>query len=159
MESAVLGMLLRFHPLSLLTKNRKTQCAVRYCRSIEGETHVLWADAHHSSSLKASFGNIAKVLGLKQPKDKLSDPSTAVIEWLQRNNRWLLVFDNVDDLTTIQSYLPSEGRHDNEMSGSNVVSRSVLLRTRDSAMVGSEVIPFGVEVNYSVRMMQFGHLY
>ncbi|ERF72031.1 hypothetical protein EPUS_08425 [Endocarpon pusillum Z07020] len=115
----------------------KTQCAVNYCHSVKGDVHVLWVLAHRVSALKASFNKIADTLGLL----KSIDPVKSVHEWLQGCRNSLVVFDNVDNINIVQPYLPREESHPFGKS------QAVLLTTRDSAIVESETVPFGTEVN------------
>ena len=75
---------------------------------------VLWAKADSQEILISSFTSIAQLLNLpvKDPedsKDKRPDAVTAVKGWLAANTGWLLIFDNANDLTMAQAFLPIHG--------------------------------------------------
>jgi NB-ARC domain len=109
----------------------KTQLALRYAHDRFRKTYsaVFWIDASDHEKLTSSFLRIARILGLAVPVQFASDGArkaiakrwesdyiVAVKEWLiKRRGYWLLIFDNVDDLTVInilQRYFPmSEQGH------------------------------------------------
>lgn len=108
----------------------KTQIAVEYAyssRELGRYTHTLWVNARNAEAIIASFVMIAELLpnfAAKHEEDQ-QKLAQAVKRWLEQcEQRWLLIFDNADDLTLIQEYLPQIGQG------------SVLLTTRASA-VGS----------------------
>jgi hypothetical protein len=121
---------------SSITSAEKMQCTVSYCYSVRDESYVLWVGVHHTSALKTSFSKIAETLDLLVWKDATS----SVHQWLQQHDGQLLVFDNVGDINLIRPYLPSENTH---AAGR---FRNLILTKRDSAIVGSESVPFGIEV-------------
>ncbi len=116
----------------------KTQVAVEYAyRAQERDPwmHILWINAASEETILAGFVSLAELLPAFPAKDE-KDQSKLVAAlklWLEQcQQRWLLIFDNVDDVSTIQQYLPQRG-HGN-----------LLLTTRAHA-VGSLAIPLEVE--------------
>jgi tetratricopeptide (TPR) repeat protein len=108
----------------------KTQVAVEYAyrsRDRGHYMHTLWINAASEETIIASFVSIANLfpsLAVQEEKDqhKLVE---AVKHWLEkRNEHWLLIFDNVDEVTLVRDYLPQAG------------NGSILLTTRAHA-VGS----------------------
>ena len=89
----------------------KTQTAVeyayRYFQQPSGYDWVLWVNAS-SLTLVGSFGAIATDLALPNYREnKLDEKIAAVQRWLSTNDRWLLIFDNVDDPDAVQNFLPN----------------------------------------------------
>jgi tetratricopeptide (TPR) repeat protein/transcriptional regulator with XRE-family HTH domain len=111
----------------------KTQIAIEYAyRSREQGhyTHTFWINAANEETILTSFVTIAGqlkqnhslVLSLEADQRKVVE---AVKLWLERcNERWLLIFDNADDVALVRGYLPQSG------------NGSILLTTRAHA-VGS----------------------
>lgn len=89
---------------------------------------MFWIEARSLESLTHSYHYIAKQLQLD-----CIDPVTSVTRWLRKASRSLVVFDNVDSLQTIEDFIPSD-------------TVDVLITTRDSALVGSEMFPYGISV-------------
>src|SRR5215471_11703816 len=87
----------------------KTQTALEYAaRWRDAYSAVLWADATSTESLTADFAAFAEALALPIGADE--EPRAmvaAVMRWLGQNPGWLLILDNVDDLATIEAFLPS----------------------------------------------------
>lgn len=102
----------------------KTQIAVEYAyRFRRNYRVVLWARAESQEALTSSFVSIAHLLNLPQKEEQ--DQSIiveALITWLQRHAGWLLIFDNVDDLAIVRTFLPP------------VFDGHLLLTTRAQAM-------------------------
>lgn len=88
----------------------KTQTAVEYAyRYFEDEPTyewVLWVNAS-DLTLAASFGSIATDLALpNHATNKLDENIAAVCRWLETHDRWLLIFDNVDDPKSLKPFRP-----------------------------------------------------
>ncbi len=87
----------------------KTQTAVEYSyRFYEEYQAVLWARADTHETLVADFVAIAALLDL--PERDEHDPQRvveAVKGWLRAHHGWLLILDNIEDLTLIQEFVPS----------------------------------------------------
>ena len=105
----------------------KTQIAVEYAyrsRDAHRYTHTLWINAANEETIVASFIEIAPLIHSLPEKDEADHSKliTAIIHWLEEcEQRWLLIFDNADDLSILHSYLPNNG------------NGSILLTTRSDA--------------------------
>ena len=116
----------------------KTQIAIEYAyRSREqgSYTHILWLNAASEEAIITSFLELAQLLpdfAAKEEKDQRKLVA-AIKHWLaQCQQPWLLIFDNADDLSLLQQYLPQGG------------NGRVLLTTRANA-VGALAEPLEVE--------------
>ena len=109
----------------------KTQIAVEYAyRSREQGryTHTFWVNAASEETLITSFVTIVGLLKQNRSLALYNEMDQrklveAVKRWLERcNERWLLIFDNADDVVLVHNYLPQQG------------NGSVLLTTRAHAV-------------------------
>lgn len=87
----------------------KTQAALEYAARRRGDypKGVFWVNAETEGSLYAGFVAIASALGLASASS--SDHELAVraaIAWLDANDGWLLVLDNVEDRRLVKRFLP-----------------------------------------------------
>ncbi len=99
----------RVQAISGLPGVGKTQVATEYAyRNTQGYQAVLWANAESHELLISSFVRLAEVLNLPA-QDDANQPIVikAVQQWLQKNSRWLLILDNIEDLNLIQDFIPS----------------------------------------------------
>ncbi|MFL5666931.1 MAG: tetratricopeptide repeat protein [Ktedonobacteraceae bacterium] len=116
----------------------KTQIAVEYAYRAREQgryTHTLWITAASLEAILTSFATLADLLPDVRSKGEVDQRKlvAAVIGWLeQREQPWLLIFDNADDLSLVHPYLPVRG------------NGSILLTSRASA-VGSLAWPIEVE--------------
>lgn len=90
----------------------KTQIAAEYAHQYRHEYKaVLWAFADSAQSLSTSFIQIAKLLNL--PVQDLPDQGVivgAVKRWLEQNEGWLLILDNLDPPGIALGFLPQQPR-------------------------------------------------
>ena len=104
----------------------KTQIALEYAyRYRDDYRAVLWSRAGTPEELATDFVAIAQLLNL--PENNAQDQSlviNAVKRWLETNNGWLLILDNVDTLAMVRDYFPVG------------TSGHVLLTTRAQSMSG-----------------------
>ena len=86
----------------------KTQTAIEYAfRYRDDYSAVLWLVADTTQSLNAGLTRIALLLELPEKDDPQQDKiNSAVLRWLSRQQRWLLVIDNVDNPELLREYLP-----------------------------------------------------
>ena len=88
----------------------KTQTAVEYAyRYFEDDPvydWVLWVNASNLT-LASSFGALATDLALPNHREnKLDENIAAVRRWLETTDRWLLIFDNVDNPQAVKPFRP-----------------------------------------------------
>ena len=94
----------------------KTQTAVEYAyRYLSDYTEaIIWIRAETNESLTEDFLALAEKLSIPLPRREEQDQQprdlTAVIDavkrWLETHDRWLLVFDNVEEMKLIQRFRP-----------------------------------------------------
>ncbi|HET9920917.1 MAG TPA: helix-turn-helix domain-containing protein [Ktedonobacteraceae bacterium] len=86
----------------------KTQLALEYAyRYHEEYAAVFWFKADTRESLLADFQALARLLNLpEQHAEEPMKPVLAVLTWLKAHPRWLLIFDNADDLAMTRPFLP-----------------------------------------------------
>jgi tetratricopeptide (TPR) repeat protein/nucleoside phosphorylase len=126
------------HALTGLGGIGKTQIAVEYAyrsRDLDRYTHTFWVNAASEEAIIASFVAIADLLpslAMRHETDQRT-LAEAVKHWLEQcNERWLLIFDNADEVALVREYLPKLG------------NGSIVLTTRAHA-VGSLAISVEVD--------------
>jgi hypothetical protein len=63
------------------------------------------------SGLAADYATIAELLNLPESNQPNQDLKVAAVKrWLQSNSGWLLIFDNADDTSLVQPYLPANSK-------------------------------------------------
>ncbi len=100
----------------------KTQLAIEYAYQYKSAyTAIVWTRADSLQSLITDFVAHARVLDLPEKGEEDQQRAiNAVKHWLQTHSRWLLILDNVDDLSLIYDYLSTGDGH-------------ILITTRSSA--------------------------
>jgi tetratricopeptide (TPR) repeat protein/tRNA A-37 threonylcarbamoyl transferase component Bud32 len=84
----------------------KTQLALEYAyRFADHYRLVAWIRAEAAETLAADYCTIAGQLGLSETRGE-GEKIEAVRSWLERSDRWLVVFDNAPNPEVIRSYLP-----------------------------------------------------
>jgi len=66
---------------------------------------VAWLRSEVPQTLSADYGALCGPLGLPETPDERQNVAT-VRAWLERNERWLLIFDNVPNPAALKNYLP-----------------------------------------------------
>jgi transcriptional regulator with XRE-family HTH domain len=103
------GALSQMCALSGLGGIGKTQLALEYVYQYAQEYHVVfWIAAETYESLVLSFVAVARQLQL--PEAKENDPLQVVkaaLHWFSTHRDWLLVFDNVENVSLLKSFLPT----------------------------------------------------
>jgi hypothetical protein len=91
----------------------KTQLAARYARERRDAYDVIWwLRAEQSAMLRADVAALAVALGAVDVGVEERDAVAAAGEWLERNGRWLLVFDNAPSPAAIAGLIAEgEGGH------------------------------------------------
>lgn len=106
----------------------KTQIAVEYAyrARMQGRySAIIWISAASEETLLTSFVELARLLpaSVRQEETNPHAITAAIVRWLeQRVPPWLLIFDNADDLSVVQPYLPRQG------------NGNILLTTRANAV-------------------------
>jgi len=86
----------------------KTQIAVEYAyRYRYLYKTALWITASTADALRAEFVLLATLLDLPEQHEQEQDIVVrSVVRWLATHTEWLLILDNVDDLSIVVSLLP-----------------------------------------------------
>ena len=88
----------------------KTQTALEYVYSNEESyNRIYWISAMDQASLLSGYQKIADEAGIVTQSSNLIAVSNAVLQWLRREESWLLVIDNLDDITIVDGFLPENG--------------------------------------------------
>ena len=88
----------------------KTQTALEYVYSNETSyKRIYWISAKDQASLLSGYQRIAEEAGIITRSSKLLDISKTVLRWLRDAKSWLLVIDNLDDITIVDDLLPENG--------------------------------------------------
>ncbi|MBV9258749.1 MAG: helix-turn-helix domain-containing protein, partial [Ktedonobacteraceae bacterium] len=87
----------------------KTQVALEYAyRHALEYAAVFWIGAENSETILSSFVAIAEVLKLPEREAPDQQQTVAAVQyWLQTHSRWLLIWDNLEELELLQRFLPS----------------------------------------------------
>lgn len=90
----------------------KTQLAVEYAYRYRHEYEaVFWVQAETRAALISSFVALADLLALPEKAEEDQQKLVAaVLRWLNRHKGWLLIFDNVEDLSLLKPFLPATGQ-------------------------------------------------
>jgi tetratricopeptide (TPR) repeat protein len=86
----------------------KTQTAIEYTYRYQNEYQaILLARADLHETLVSDFVTFAGLLGLpEKDAQEQSFAVNAVKRWLEQHERWLLIFDNADNIAIIRNFLP-----------------------------------------------------
>jgi tetratricopeptide (TPR) repeat protein len=98
----------RIQALSGMAGVGKTQVAVEYAyRHANNYQAVLWMSADSAESLMSSFVVLAETLDLSE-KQEANQPRIikAVKQWLEHNIHWLLLIDNLEEVSLLQDVIP-----------------------------------------------------
>ncbi|KAF3937483.1 hypothetical protein ABW19_dt0200645 [Dactylella cylindrospora] len=90
----------------------KSQLALEYVyQSFDEYDIILWLYADTVSKLDNQFGKIARDLGFSDEDGKLDQDRAALKHWLAHvDKKWLIVFDNADELDIIRDFWPTSPR-------------------------------------------------
>ena len=102
----------------------KTELAVEYAYSRKGKFEaIFWLAADDAKILASDFAHIAQRLGLEDDSSDFAASRDIALGWLSQPLRktsepdtpenvvkWLLIFDNVDNLDVLSEYWPKFGR-------------------------------------------------
>jgi tetratricopeptide (TPR) repeat protein len=95
--------------LSGLAGIGKTQTALEYAYRFRTEYQaVLWLAAETRQILTTKCLHLAPLLHLSVQNEDQSQPVIASVkQWLQQHDQWLLILDNVEDLTLLYEIVPT----------------------------------------------------
>ena len=65
-----------------------------------------WISGVDRTELLSGFGRVARILRCGMSLMRPEEIAKRVLQWLEGNESWLLIVDNVDDLDVIAGYLP-----------------------------------------------------
>lgn len=90
----------------------KTQIALEYAYRYREEYQVvLWAKADSQEVLISELVSIATLLKLPGQHEQDQQYALAAVKrWLEVHANWLLILDNIEDLTLVHTYLPTTTR-------------------------------------------------
>lgn len=97
--------------LSGLGGKGKTSIAREYAYRYKAEYDLVWwAHASEPATLAMDYSDLGKELDLPQ-KDSPDQSAmvNAVKQWLEQNQKWMLIFDNAPDSDTMKRFLPQGG--------------------------------------------------
>src|SRR5262245_17860903 len=93
----------------------KTQVAIEYLYRNKAEYRsIFWINASDQAAFFLGFQDIAATTKCVSIEGQTpSDIANGVLSWLAQQDRWLLVIDNLDDISIAKDHLPSikEGDH------------------------------------------------
>jgi hypothetical protein len=116
----------------------KTQLAITYTKKHhDSYSSIFWLNATSEATLNGSLRNVANRIRLSETASKLDDDQVRIrtLNWFSetQNRRWLLVFDNHDDLElyNIKEYYPYASHG------------SIIITTRSPELLNGSVIYIG----------------
>jgi Cdc6-like AAA superfamily ATPase len=90
----------------------KTQTALEYVYSSRDSglyKRIYWLSAKDHGSLLAGYQSVAWNVKLATNGTDSSQAARAVLAWLKQEDEWLIVLDNLDDITVANELLPKTG--------------------------------------------------
>jgi hypothetical protein len=86
----------------------KTQIAIEYVYRYQSEYNaIFWITAADQAALLSGYEDIAKTTGCVPTINTTPDVvAKGVMSWLRTQETWLLVMDNLDDVSIVEGYLP-----------------------------------------------------
>ena len=86
----------------------KTQLALEYAYRYQKSYHdIFWTVADTYESLMASYVRLASLLRLSEYEEPdQSKVKEAIQRWLSKHTGWLLILDNIEDLSLVHQFVP-----------------------------------------------------
>jgi hypothetical protein len=86
----------------------KTRTAVEYAHRYKNRyKKIMWVKAETQESITSDFFKIAVELGLvKEDEKEQKSAVTYVMDWLEKNNNWLLILENADTPGLVKGCIP-----------------------------------------------------
>ena len=86
----------------------KTQTALAYVHTLKQNYHsIFWISGATQATLLSGFEQIRTETRCAIEASNLIETAKLVIKWLQEQTNWLLIIDNLDDISVIDGFLPS----------------------------------------------------
>ena len=86
----------------------KTQTALAYVHILKQNYHsVFWISGVNQTTLLSGFEQIRTETRCSIEASNQTEIAKQVVKWLQEQPNWLLVIDNLDDISVIDGFLPS----------------------------------------------------
>jgi tetratricopeptide (TPR) repeat protein/DNA-binding XRE family transcriptional regulator len=91
----------------------KTQLALEYAyRYRHDYTAVAWVQADTAKRLRSELAALAELLHLPEQQAQDQEQAVrAVMRWFAEHANWLLILDNVEDITLVSPTIPAESGH------------------------------------------------
>jgi MinD-like ATPase involved in chromosome partitioning or flagellar assembly len=93
----------------------KTQVALEYAHRFKNAYDVVWwIDAEQTTFIDIKLADLGNRLGLPLPQSSVLDSAKAVINALEQGTphaRWLVVFDNAEDVDEVLPFIPRGSGH------------------------------------------------
>jgi tetratricopeptide (TPR) repeat protein len=90
----------------------KTQLAIEYAHRFAGAYDLIWwIDSEQISLIGDQFTVLANALRCGPAAASAEETRQAVLHQLRERDRWLLIFDNAEDLVSVKPWLPSGDGH------------------------------------------------
>jgi len=88
----------------------KTQLALEYAYRYQKSYHdIFWAVADTEESLMTSYVRIAGFLDLPEYDEPDQSKAKAAVQyWLNKHKGWLLILDNIEDLSLVDQFIPRD---------------------------------------------------
>lgn len=94
----------------------KTEMALRYVYEMrDNYRSIFWISGVNQATLFAGLEQIRAETNCIPELSELSKTAKFVIKWLEEQVGWLLIIDNLDDISVINGFLPSMGCNDHTL--------------------------------------------
>lgn len=92
----------------------KTQLAIQYINKYRSQYNLIFfVRADKKVNIVNDYIILAKCIEIYNDEQKTTDIIFNVINWLYNNNNWLIVFDNVEEFSEMNNYIPDNNNNNN----------------------------------------------
>lgn len=114
----------------------KTQLAVRFALNHEADYRVVWrVQADNESTTTLDLSNLAVALELADEGEDVNQKLVKLQYWFTKNDDWLLIFDNAQNLDVLKVAFPSGGA---------ILGKVVITSVKEDWGNSVDEIPLGV---------------